>query len=223
MKVISTPQSGQVSNIVYVNSRYGQVARQYVLPRNPQTAEQQRNRGNFGAVSSRWRALTPEKSAAWCLAAANKFMVTHGGRQVALSGYSYFVSANSRRADPGLPRFDLPPAEASFSPNPVAELVVTNLAGAITLKLRVPSLPAQYTQVQGAAPVSTGVRCVQHFPLLGLMPPPTDGWSDITDLYVARYGVPPVGTVVFIRTCQHIDGSTDVPKVTSARVPAPTP
>ena len=50
-----------------------------------------------------------------------------------------------------------------------------------------------------------------------------DGWSDITELYVGRYGVPPVGTVVFIRTCQHIDGSTDVPKVTSALVPAPTP
>jgi integrase len=32
---------------------------------------------------------------------------------------------------------------------------------------------------------------------------------------------PPVGTVVFIRTCQHIDGSTDLPEVTSARVPAP--
>jgi hypothetical protein len=133
------------------------------------------------------------------------------------------VSANSRRVELGLPQFDLPPAEPTFSPNPVAELAVTNLEGTINLKLRVPSLPAQYTLVQGAAPVSTGIRCVQHYPFLGLLPPPTDGWSDITELYVARYGVPPVGTVVFIRTCQHIDGSTDVPKVTSTRVPAPTP
>jgi hypothetical protein len=223
MKVISSPQSGQIGNIVYVNSRYGQLARQYVHPRNPSTQEQQLNRGNFGAVSSRWRALTPEQRAAWCMAAANKFTVTHSGRQVALSGYSFFVSTNTRRADLGLPQFDLPPAEPTFSPNPVAELVVANLAGTITLKLRVPSLPAQYTLVQGAAPVSTGIRCVQHYPFLGLLPPPTDGWSDITELYVARYGVPPVGTVVFIRTCQHIDGSTDVPKVTSTRVPAPTP
>jgi hypothetical protein len=75
--------------------------------------------------------------------------------------------------------------------------------------------------VQGAAPVSAGVRCVEHFPFLGLLPPPTEGWSDITELYVARYGLPPVGTIIFIRTCQHLDGSTDVPKLTSARVPAP--
>jgi hypothetical protein len=223
MKVISAPQSGQIGNIVYVNSRYGQLARQYVHPRNPRTPEQQRNRGNFGAVSSRWRALTPDQRAAWCMAAANKFTVTHSGRQVALTGYSYFVSANSRRAELGLPLFDLPPAEATFSPNPVAELVVTNTGGTINLKLRVPSLPAQYTLVQGAAPVSTGIRCVQRFPFLGLLPAPIDGWSDITGLYVAYYGVPPVGMVIFIRTCQHIDGSTDVPKVTSDRVPAPTP
>ena len=100
MKVISAPQSGQIGNVVYVNSRYGQLARQYVHPRNPRTPEQQRNRGNFGAVASRWRALTPEQRAAWCVAAANKFMVTHSGRQVALSGYSHFVSANTRRAWP---------------------------------------------------------------------------------------------------------------------------
>jgi hypothetical protein len=88
------------------------------------------------------------------------------------------------------------------------------------LKLRVLSPPAKYTLVQGAKPVRSGVRCVQHFPFLGLLPPPTDGWSDITELYVARHGVPKTGTAIWIRTCQHIDGWTDVPKVTRARVPA---
>ena len=75
--------------------------------------------------------------------------------------------------------------------------------------------------MQGARPVKTGVRCVQHFPFLGLLPPPKDGWSDITELYVARYGVPKVGTAIWIRTCQHIDGWTDAPKVTSAPVRTP--
>jgi hypothetical protein len=129
---------------------------------------------------------------------------------------------NTRRADLDLPQFDLPPAEPVFSPNPVAELLITNTGGKITLKLRVPSPPAQYTLVQGPAPVRTAVRCVQHYPYLGLLPPPTDGWSDITELYVARYGVPKAGTAIWIRTCQHIDGWTDVPNVARARVRAPT-
>ena len=98
------------------------------------------------------------------------------------------------------------------------ELVVTITGGKFTLKLRVPGPPAQYTLVQGAAPVRSGVRYVQHFPFLGLLPPPKDGWSDITELYVARYGVPKAGTAIWIRTCQHIDGWIDVPKVIRARV-----
>ena len=127
---------------------------------------------------------------------------------------------NAARAHLGLSQFDLPPTVPSFSPNPVAELAIANNGGTITLKLRVPSQPGPYTLVQGAAPVSAGVRCVQHFPLLGLLPAPVDGWSDITDLYVAWYGAPIVGTAVFIRTCQHTDGWTDLPKVASAFVPA---
>ena len=219
-KISSSPQSGRVGPVVYVNSRYGQLVREYVPPRNPQTPDQQRNRSNFGAVSSRWRALAPEQCIAWCISSAASYTVGGTSRPVALNGYNYFIRVNAARAQLGLGPLDLPPAVPSFSPNPVGELAITITDGIITMKLRVLSQPAQYTLVQGAAPVSTGVRCVQHFPLLGLLPAPVDGWSDITALYVARYGVPPVGTAIFIRTCQHTDGWTDLPKVTSAVVRA---
>ena len=220
-KIVGPPQSGRVGPVVYVNSRYGPLVRQYVPPRNVRSPEQQRNRSNFGAVSGRWRALSPQQRVAWCMAAATIYIVTRHGRQVSLNGYNYFVRVNASRAHLGLSLFDLPPAVPSANPNPVAELAVTNTGGTVTLKLRVPSQPAQYTLVQGAAPVSTGVRCVQHFPFLGFLPAPVDGWSDITALYVARYGQPTVGKAIFIRTRQHIDGWTDLPKVTSAIVPGP--
>jgi hypothetical protein len=55
---------------------------------------------------------------------------------------------------------------------------------------------------------------------MGLLPPPIDGWSDITDLCVARSGVPPVGKAEFIRTRLHIDGWNDAPKLTHAFVQA---
>jgi hypothetical protein len=223
MKISSIPKSGRKGSVVYLNTRYGKVARQYVRPRNPRTPEQQTHRSNLRDVLRRWRTLTPEQRAAWCIAAANKYFVTETGDQVRFNGYNFFASLNTRRADLDLPQFDLPPVEPVFGQNPVAELVVTNTGGKITLKLRVPSPPAQYTLVQGAKPVRTGVRCVQHFPFLGLLPPPKDGWSDITELYVARFGVPKAGTAIWIRTCQHIDGWTDVPRVTRDRVLAVAP
>jgi hypothetical protein len=223
MKISSIPKSGRKGSVVYLNTRYGKVARQYVRPSNPRTPEQQDHRNNVRAVSGRWRTLTPEQHAAWRIAAANSGFVAETGRRVRPTGYNFFVSLNTRRADLHLPQFDLPPAEPVFRRNPVAELDITNTGGRIALKLRVPSPPAQYTLVQGPAPVRTGVRCVQHYPFLGLLPPPADGWSDITELYVGRYGVPKAGTAIWIRTCQHIDGWTDVPKVTRARIPAPGP
>jgi hypothetical protein len=119
-----------------------------------------------------------------------------------------------------LPQFDFPPAEPSFNKNPVDELAASFAGGVFTLKLRVPRPPAQYTLVYGAAPVRSGVRYVQHFHFLGLLPPPKDGWSDITELYVARFGEPKPNWAIWIRTCQHIDGYIDAPKVLRFRLPA---
>ena len=99
-------------------------------------------------------------------------------------------------------------------------MAVTCTGGEVSIKLRLTGPPTQYTLVQGARPVRWAVRCVQHFPFLGLLPPPVAGWCDITELYVARYGKPKPGTAIWIRTCQHIDGWVDVPQVLHARIPA---
>ena len=71
MKISSIPKSGRKGSVVYLNTRYGKVAREYVRPSNPRTPEQQGHRNNVRAVSGRWRTLTPEQSAAWRMAAAN--------------------------------------------------------------------------------------------------------------------------------------------------------
>ena len=221
MKISAIPKRGRKGSVIYSETRHGKVARAYVPPRNPRTAQQQDHRRNIRAVSGRWHTLTLEQRAAWRAFVANKYFVNEEGRQVRLNGYNFFVSLNTRRADLGLPQFDVPPAEPVFSQNPVDELVATFTGGKFTLKLRVSGPTAQYTLVYGAAPVRSGVRYVHHFPFLGLLPPPKDGWSDVAELYVARYGVPKVGTAIWIRTCQHIDGWIDVPKVVRARVLAP--
>ena len=217
MKINAIPKRGRKGSVVYLETRHGKVARKYVRPANPRTPSQEAHRNNVRAVSARWRTLTAEQQAAWCVASAKEDYVAETGERVRLNGQNLFVSLNTRRADLGLAQFDLPPAKPDFEDNPVVELAITNTGGKITLKLRLSGPPAQYTLVQGARPVGTAVRCVQHFRFLGLLPPPIAGWSDITELYVARFGVPKAGTAIWIRTCQHIDGWTDVPKVLRAR------
>jgi hypothetical protein len=41
MKISFIPKKGRKDLVVYVNSRHGNIARKYVRPRNPRTAEQQ--------------------------------------------------------------------------------------------------------------------------------------------------------------------------------------
>jgi hypothetical protein len=223
MKIESIPKAGREGDVVYYKGRCGYIKRQHTEPRNDRTARQQDNRGVFGVVSKGWGALNPEQLAAWRVTAAENDFITDAGERVRRNCYHLFQGINTRRAVLGLPQFDFPPPRPSFGPNPVRELVISWTGGEMSLQLRVSSPPGAYILVQGPAPKRSGIRIVQHFPLLGLLPPPKDGWSDITGLYVARYGVPEVNTRIWIRTCQHIDGWIDVPKVVQARVLAPAP
>ena len=121
----------------------------------------------------------------------------------------------------GVARLDYPPSQRpGFDRQPVAEVAVVVSGGQASIKLRVPSPPGQYTLVEVAAPVSAGVRFVQGYRYVGLLPAPVDGWSDITELVVARFGQPTPGKVLFIRTRQQMDGWMDAGKVTSALVPS---
>jgi hypothetical protein len=74
--------------------------------------------------------------------------------------------------------------------------------------------------VRASTPCSQGVAYVDDYWILGILPAPAQGSSDITNLYTPRYGSPAVGTKVFVRVNQNIDGWEDVPVETWAIVPA---
>ena len=131
------------------------------------------------------------------------------------------MKLNAPRIHIGLSRLDYPPSQRpGFDLNPVAEVAVAVNDGKASIKLHVPSPPGQYTLVEAAAPVSAGVSFVQGYRYVGLLPAPVDGWSDITELVVGRFGEPTPGKVLYIRTRQQMDGWMDTGKVTSALVPS---
>jgi hypothetical protein len=205
--------SGRVGDKVYVNGRFGQIVRPYVPPRNPRSPLQTQTRQGFGALASQWRGIAPEARFAWDAASIRD--------RTGISGYSYFMKLNAARIHIGLARLDYPPSQRpGFNVNSVAEVAVVVNGGQASIKLHVPSPPGQYTLVEVAAPVSAGVRFVQGYRYVGLLPAPVDGWSDITELVVARFGEPTPGKALFIRSRQQTDGWMDAGKVTSALVPS---
>ena len=201
--------------------RYGWAGSAAPLPKNPQTADQQDHRRNVRAVTRRWSKLNLDQQTAWRVLAANAYLITETGERVRRNCYQLFVSLNVRRADLGLPQFSDPPAKAAFSTTAAFELAVTNSGGKTSIKLHVQGSTAQFIVVQAAKLKWSGVRVVQHFPFLALLPAPTDGTYDLTELFVARYGVPKVNQAVWIRAFEHTDGWINVPTVLRARVLPP--
>jgi len=141
------------------------------------------------------------------------------GQSGRLSNYLLFMRVNLNLAYQRLPLLRTPPARASFEENPVGGLVVTNIGGVVEIKLSVPRTPTVPVLVLGTYPRSAGVSFAKHFVILGELPAAEGGYSNITDLFVAKYGIPPAGSRIFIRTRQVINGWKDTPKQVTAIVP----
>jgi hypothetical protein len=219
MKIIDVPQSGHLGTFISFKNRFGQFRRRYVVPKDPRTSAQLSVRSRFGRISARWRVLTDAQRAAWTAFSTEVASRGRLGKSGPLTGCQLFVKINTNLAFVGMEPVTDPPDYPRFGANPVGSLTITNVRGAIALKLSVPSAPAQHTLVWGTVPGSAGASFPGRFTFLGLLPAPVAGVSNITELYVAKYGVPPVTKRVFIHTRQQVNGWQDAPKQTTAVVP----
>jgi hypothetical protein len=212
MKVRRGKFSGAVGNEVYVNTKHGQVVRSRPRRSPRATAGRLRARSNLGYVASVWRTLTDKQFAAWAAAAKKEKMLP----------YRLFCQINGTLAAYGQPLVMDPPKREKLQPNPVRALEIRNQGGVTTLRLRVPTAPAKFTFVFGVRWCSRGISVPRsNGVLLGRLPEAVRGWSEITDLYVKKYGQPPAGSRVFIWTRQVINGRKDALKRTYANVPPP--
>ena len=218
MKIRKGRFSGIIGNEVYVDSKYGPVVRGRPSRPGDRTPGRQRARSHFAFVVGAWRKRTHKQFVAWSVAAQRANSQSPGGAGT-LDAYRLFCKINFALVTAGLPIVMVPPKPEKFRPNPVEELDIRNRRGVTTLWLRVPEAPATYTFVLGSPPCSAGRSVRSNYSTIGLLPAPVRGWCDITELYVKRFGVPPVGTRVFIRTRQLINGWEDDFKNTDAVVP----
>ncbi|HVM48266.1 MAG TPA: hypothetical protein VMU04_09575 [Candidatus Acidoferrum sp.] len=221
MKIRDIPQSGSLGETVTYDSRYGQIRRQKTVPRNPRTAVQMGWRAAFQQARSFWGTLSDEQFLAWDVVGQARRTQAVLGRSGPISGYLVSVSVNAHLAMIGQPMVSAPPPIPVFPASPVVGLAITGAADALAMKLQLSGTPVGAVLVFGARPQSPGVRYVDHFPFLGVLPEQAGGEADITALYVARFGVPPAGKRVFVQTVQQINGWQDQPNTLSARVLAP--
>ena len=220
MKILDIPQSGKRGLNVSQDGQFGQISRATGRVANPRTPSQMTVRDNLSHVSARWRALEEIQRAAWMAAAKDTMSNPRLNQSGSLSGFQLFTKINCDLAQFGQEQVDAPPAQAQFPTLAPQNLVIANASGAITLKLTCPTSPGENTIVRGAKPLSQGRETCNDFRVLGMCPTPAQGSADITSLYTARYGVPPVGKKVYVQVNQFVDGWESLRRSFWAIVPA---
>jgi hypothetical protein len=218
MKILDVPQTGSVGVTVTYQSRVGLIRRQKVIPRDPRTPLQLNRRAAFQQARGFWGTLTDEQFLAWNTLARTRQTHPVLGQSTNLSGYELAVQVNVHLATFGLPMVPTPSPVPVFPTNPVLGLNITCIDGAVSLKLPLSAQPAQYIVVLGARPQNSGVTYVDHYSILGLLPAPVSGVCDITELYLAKFHLLPLGQRIYIQTVQQINGWRDLPKTISARI-----
>ena len=219
MKIRDVPQTGSVGDTVTYQTRYGLVRRRKIIPRDPRTAEQIDCRLAFQKARAFWSTFTDEQYLAWNTLARTRQTHPVLGESGVLSGYELAVELNMHLATFSLPMTPTPSPVPIFPDNPVSGLIITDTDGAVSLKLSLSAQPVRFIVVLGARAQNPGVSYVDHYRILGLLPEPVNGLSDITELYLAVFKLLPPGKRVFIRTLQQINGWRDLPKTISARIP----
>jgi hypothetical protein len=220
MKILDIPQSGKRGLNVSQNSAFGQVSRTLAIPSNPRSSAQMSVRANLSQVAARWRSLQEAQRVAWVAAAKEAKSNTRLGQNGPLSGFLFFTKINCTLAQFGQQQVDAPPAQPQFPTLAPQSLAITNTAGAIALKLTCPTSPGENTIVRASAPISQGRQTCSDFRVLGTCPAPVQGSANITSLYTARYGVPPVGKKVYVQVNQFVDGWESLPVSFWGIVPA---
>src|ERR1035441_4032008 len=90
-----------------------------------------------------------------------------------------------------------------------------------SVKLVCPADPGDSTVLRASPPQSAGRGTCAQFRIIGMCPAPVAGLADITALYAACFGPPPVGRRIFLRASTMVSGFESLPREFRALVPAP--
>lgn len=220
MKVQDIPQVGKLGLTVTWPGRNGLIRRIFVTPANPRTDRQLVVRDLLSQQARRFDGLTDAQQDAWSVAAAGFKSSPSLGQSGPLTGLQLFVRVNCKLGLLGQEPVDVPPAAPQFGDLAVQNLVITNTAGVVAVKLTCPGDPGTNTVLRASPPQNSAVRACRNFRIIGVCPVPAAGSADITALYTAEFGAVPVGKRLFVKASTMVDGFESLARQFQARVPA---
>ena len=219
MKIQDIPQVGKFGQSVSWKGRNGLIRRIRVTPANPRTDRQLQVRELLAEQTRRFDTLTDAQQDAWNVAADGFKSRPSLGQSGPLTGLQLFVRVNCKLGLLGQTPVDVPPEAPQFPDLAPQNLVITNTAGVVAVKLTCPTDPGDSTVLRASPPQNSAVRACRNFRIIGVCPTPVAGAADITGLYTAEFGVVPVGKRLFVKASTMVYGFESLARQFHARVP----
>ena len=222
MKVLDVPSTGKRGVVVGQGGRYGQVSRTLAIPTNPRTTAQLAVRQALSTQAKKWRTLTQAQIAAWNTTAADQQTTPEDGQSGRKTGLQLFIQVNTIGLLTGQPTVSDPPPAVAPVGLPAITLTLANTAGVVSIKLATAGTMPAKALVKACKPQSAGISICNNWRTLGLCPAVTGGAVDITALFTAKFGAPPVGKKLFIQVAEVAGYTEEIPSQYEGVVPAST-
>ena len=220
MKILDVPQTGKLGLTVTYPGRNGLIRRIKVSPKNPQTGTQIAQRSGLKQCAQAYDQLTDAQQKAWVSAALKIKSRPTLGQGGPLTGLQLFVRINAAAMTTGAEMVQVPPAVPAPQATGVTGVTVTAAGGVVTkIELVCGGEPPENTMLWGCAPQYSGVTRPVGPRYLGTLNAPVAGKIDITAIYVAKFGAPPLNSRVFVQVNTNQNGWEGLRETFNARVP----
>lgn len=207
-------QRGGVGGVVYQGGKFGPIARERVVPTNPQTIRQQNQRNILGTTATEWRGLTDAQRLAWRAFGA---MLGTG-----LSAFNVYTKVNATRLTCDQAKIEDPPAlPPAFGIMLQESLVADASAQTVVLHNVEDTVAPDKFMIFAATPQSPGQEAKPSFRFIKAV----DGFTDAADIdisedYIKKFGEIQEGQRIQTRIAPIKDGIRGVPLTSTTIVVA---
>ena len=210
MKYLGVPSSGSQAGTTASRNRFGQYFRTRAIPVNPSTPTQLVQRARMSTNAAAWRALTDAQRAGWASLGLQMTRTDSLGQAYDLNGFLAYCSVNNNQLNAG--NAVLADAPAIVTPPAILTAVITLTAAALSIVYTASPLGAGVRLFSFASPnQSAGRKFNGTYRLISVSAAAAASPANIYAAYVARLGVPVVGSRIFFSLSTYSGGFIGAP------------
>jgi len=210
MKYLGVPSSGSQAGTTASRNRFGQYFRTRAIPVNPATPFQLVQRARMSTNAAGWRSLTDAQRAGWATLGLQMLRTDSLGQAYDLNGFLAYCSINNNNLDAGNAIVSDAPLLAT--PPTILTATITLTAAALSIAYTATPLAAGVRLFSFASPQqSAGRKFNANYKLIAVSAAAAASPANIYAAYVARVGVPVVGSRIFFSLATYQTGFIGAP------------